>query len=63
MGRDTISILPGIVLLTVFIILVIYWMYSTIGVLSAAQFEQRDLCAGDVKWNQAPAAHCMTGKE
>ena len=62
MGRDAISILPGIVL-TVFIVLVIYWMYSTIGVLRAAQAVQGDPCTVHIKWDQSPPAHCVSAKE
>src|SRR4051794_18194184 len=34
--RESIELIPGVVILTAFSLAVLFWMYSTIGVLSAA---------------------------
>jgi hypothetical protein len=42
--RESIGLIPGVVILTGFALAVLFWMYATIGVLSAAQLEWRHVC-------------------
>jgi hypothetical protein len=57
--RESIGLIPGVVILTAFSLAVLYWMYATIGVLSASQVEHRDLCASETKRYSGVALECV----
>jgi hypothetical protein len=56
-----IRLLPGAAILTAFSLAVLYWMYATIGVLTATQPEWRYLCTIEKKSN-VTAIECIQPK-
>jgi hypothetical protein len=60
--RESIGLIPGVVIHTAFALAVVFWMYATIGVLSAAELEWRQVCTVEKK-SDVTVVECLQAKD
>jgi hypothetical protein len=60
--RESVGLIPGVVILTAFAFAVLFWMYATIGVLSAAQLEWRQVCTIEKK-SDVTVVECLQARD